>query len=101
VAKVYQELRHGVDRASDHAGRGAQAVAFHEGRKDLDALGRAQLVHTEHYARALRENQYYAQSLDVKICQNRRFRPTDPPQARSKLLKLSVEQNIPGWFTFL
>src|SRR5690606_13150769 len=25
LTKVYQELRHGVDRASDHAGRGAKA----------------------------------------------------------------------------
>lgn len=46
-SRVFQQLRHGVDRHVHHAADGAHGGALAEHAQDLDALREGQLVHSE------------------------------------------------------
>jgi len=47
LARVNEQLRHGVDAHASHAGSGSERTAFNKGIQDIEAGGEGQLVHTD------------------------------------------------------
>ena len=48
-AQLHHQLRNGVDRHPSHAGGGSHRATLHEGRDDLNTLGKGKQFHTDHY----------------------------------------------------
>src|SRR4051794_11979498 len=65
LASVHKQLRHRVDRHTNHAGGRAEGVSFDQGGDDGGSLGGVELVHNEHYASPLKHSQGKKQVSDV------------------------------------